>query len=328
MNTALPEQRPLRLREWASIFALGIAMVAGAWLLYRLLDVVLLVFLGMTLAAALQPWHSKLCELGVPRAAAVLLIYLLFALLLAGLGVLVLPPLVEEIGRLLATVSDLYTSLLSTLRGSSARLLRLLGNRLPPFEALPAALTSLPNESVQGIFGLTTGVLGLFTWIVGVLAVAFYWTLDVPRVERVVLSMFPVARRTQALGTWREIESKLGGYFRATGVAMLVVGVASGVGYVLIGLPNALALAILAGLFEGLPLIGPCRASRARSPAPTPSPSRRRVPHPRRCRSTSWRPRPRRRAPPSKESRPRLRRATRRRRRRRLLALTVPDAAC
>ena len=57
-----------------------------------------------------------------------------------------------------------------------------------------------------------------------VLAVAFYWTLEVPRLERVVLSMLPVARRTEALGAWREIEAKLGGYFRAQGIAMLLVG--------------------------------------------------------------------------------------------------------
>ena len=50
--TEAPAVRPPPVREWAAIFALGLAMVAGAWLLYQLLDVVLLVFLGVTLAAA------------------------------------------------------------------------------------------------------------------------------------------------------------------------------------------------------------------------------------------------------------------------------------
>src|SRR5262249_15492458 len=45
------------------------------------------------------------------------------------------------------------------------------------------------------------------------------------------------------------------------GIAMLVVGPASGIGYVLIGLPNPLALAVLAGLFEGVPLLGPFLAA-------------------------------------------------------------------
>src|SRR5262249_51751631 len=79
--------------------------------------------------------------------------------------------------------------------------------------------------------------------------------------ERLVLSLLPVQHRPQALGAWREIESKLGGYLRAQGMAMLAVGIAAGIGYVLLGLPNPLALAMLAGLFEGVPLLGPFLAA-------------------------------------------------------------------
>jgi predicted PurR-regulated permease PerM len=261
VTAVTPEQRPVRLVEWAKVFALAIAMIAGAWLLYEMLDVVLLVFLGIILAAALQPWHTQLCQVGVPRGFAVLLIYLLFAALLAGIGILVLPVLLEELGRLFGSVPEQYAALLTWLRDNPSRVLRLVGQRLPPFEALPAAMNTSPADSVRGIFGFTSGLFALFTWVVAVLAVAFYWTLEAPHVERVVLSMLPLTHRTQALGAWREIESKLGGYFRAQGVAMLLVGVASGIGYLLIGLPNPLALAILAGLFEGIPLLGPFLAA-------------------------------------------------------------------
>jgi predicted PurR-regulated permease PerM len=261
VTTAPPQPRPLLLREWAAVFALGLSMVAGAWLLYQLLDIVLLVFLGVTLAAALQPWHTRLCALGVPRGLAVLLIYLLFALLLAGLAVLAAPAVIDELGQLLSTVPEKYGALLAVLRDSDSRMLRLVGQRLPPFESLPSTVTVVTAESVRGIFGLTTGALALVTWVVTVLAVAFYWTLDVPRIERLVLSILPVTRRPAMLGAWREIESKLGAYLRAQGIAMLVVGTASGIGYLLIGLPNPLALAVLAGLFEGVPLLGPFLAA-------------------------------------------------------------------
>ena len=272
MIASPPQPRPLKLREWAAIFALGLAMAAGAWLLYQLLDVVILVFLGVTLAAALQPWHTRLCQLGVPRGVAVLLIYLLFVLLLAGLAILALPALVEELGRLLATVPEKYNALLTSLRDSPSRLPHLLGQRLPPFESLPSTVTMVTADSVRGIFGLTTGVLALLTWVVTVLAVAFYWTLDVAHLERLVFSMLPVARRTQALGAWREIESKLGAYLRAQGIAMIVVGVASGVGYLLIGLPNPLALAVMAGTLRGRAAAGTvpgCRAGAPRRPSPS-----------------------------------------------------------
>jgi len=186
---------------------------------------------------------------------------LLFAIALGGLALLVVPVLIDEVSRLFAIVPEKYTLLLTTLRNSEAGLLRLVGQRLPPFEALPSTVSGLSAESVRGIFGLTSGVLALLTWTVTVLAIAFYWTLEVPSVERLVLSMVSSARRPQALGAWRAIESKLGSYLRAQGLAMLAVGVASGIGYLLIGLPNPLALAILAALFEGVPLLGPFLAA-------------------------------------------------------------------
>jgi len=249
------------LRDWAAVFALAIAMVAGALLLWQLVDVVVLAFLGVTLAAALQSWHGTLCRMGVPRAAAVLLIYLLFAALIAGLAVLVVPVLADEVGRLLSTVPETYATALKSLRASPLRVVRLVGERLPPFDAVPAVVGILGSGSVRGIFGITTGVLGLVTWAISILAFAFYWTLEVPRLERLVLSQVSVARRTDVLGAWRAIEAKLGAYFRAQGIAMLMVGAASGVGYLLLGLPNPLVLAILAALCEGIPLLGPFLAA-------------------------------------------------------------------
>lgn len=78
---------PLRRRDtviWMSAKQIATAtvvvltIVALAALGYLLLDILLLVFLGIVVAAALQPWHAKLCRWGVRKGAAVLLIYLLF----------------------------------------------------------------------------------------------------------------------------------------------------------------------------------------------------------------------------------------------------------
>ena len=52
-----------------------VAIVALTALIYALLDIVLLLFLGIVVAAALQPWHVRLTGWGVPKAVSVLLIY-------------------------------------------------------------------------------------------------------------------------------------------------------------------------------------------------------------------------------------------------------------
>src|SRR4029453_12533984 len=92
----------LDLRRGAAATAVAIGTVAMAVLVYLVLDIVLLLFLGVVVAAALQPWHVRLCRWGVPKGLAVILIYLLFALTLGVLGVLVIPVLIEEISSFAA----------------------------------------------------------------------------------------------------------------------------------------------------------------------------------------------------------------------------------
>jgi len=62
----------------AAVIALAIGMIAAAALLYHLVDILLVLFLGIVVAAALQPVHLRLSRWGVPKGLAVLLIYLLF----------------------------------------------------------------------------------------------------------------------------------------------------------------------------------------------------------------------------------------------------------
>jgi predicted PurR-regulated permease PerM len=239
-----------------------VAAVAGALLLWRLADVVLLLFLAIVVAAALQPWHAALQRLGVPRGAAILLLYLALIAVLVGFVVVVGPYLADRIGVFLATIPERWGQLLQALQASRIPPLRQIGWRLPPFDALSARLTSgIDATSLRGIFGLTTGIIAAVTYVFAIFAVALYWTLEVSRVERLFLSFVPVARRANALTMWHEIESRLGAFIRGQVLVMIAVGAASGIGYAAIGLPDALILGLLAGLLEAVPVLGPLLAA-------------------------------------------------------------------
>jgi predicted PurR-regulated permease PerM len=238
-----------------------LALVALAALCYLLLDVLLLVFLGIVVASALQPWHVRLCAWGIPKGASVLLIYLLFLVGLVTLGVLVAPVVTDEVSSFGASVPDTYARLRTTLTESRAAPLRLIAERLPPFEKLAQGFDGASSTVVREFFGFTSTVVGLLAYLLSILAIAFYWTMELPRVERLVLSFVPVGRRTHALTMWHEIEFKLGAFMRAQGIAMVTIGVASAIGYAVIGLPNVLVLGVLAGLLEAVPLAGPVLAA-------------------------------------------------------------------
>lgn len=253
------DDRPdaLELRRVAAATAVVIGTVALAALCYLLLDIVLLLFLGIVVAVALQPWHVWLRRWGIPEGPAVLMIYLLLLVGLGLVGLVVGPVLLEQISTFAAEAPTTYAGIRSYLQASAAAPFHLIGQRLPPFERLTQMGADVAPRFFQSALGVTTSVIEIFTYFVTVLVIGFYWTIEVPRIERLVLSLFPVARRARVLTIWHEIESKLGGFMRGEALAMLTIGAASAIGYALIGLPNVLALAVLAGLLEAVPWIGP-----------------------------------------------------------------------
>ncbi len=254
MTDAFRPRHPGDARQVAISTAVVLAMVAAAGFAYLLLDIILLFFVGIVVATALRPLHDKLCRYGVPRGLAVLLLYLALLVVIGLLGLLIGPVLIEQSGTFATAAPATYENVRTWLRTSR---MEILGQRLPPFAILTQSIADAAPQWFEGAVGITSTLVTLPTYFVSVLAIAFYWTLEVPRLERLLLSLIPVERRPRALNIWHEIETRLGGFMRGQGLAMLAIGTASAVGYWLIGLPNVIALAVLAGLLEAVPMIGP-----------------------------------------------------------------------
>ena len=257
MNEPLPSNRPYDFSSAAALIALALAMFGGALVLYYLLDLLFIFFLGVVVAAALQPTHLWLARWGVPKGLAILSIYFLFLLTIALLGLFVGPALFDQISTFAASLPEQYEQFVLSLQSSSHTFLQQIGFRLPSFSTITQQLSARMPAFVPNLLQFVTSAAGFFTYFVVVLAIGFYWTMEAPHWERVVVSLAPTTRREQILAMWHEIEYKLGGFIRGQGLAMLVIGSASGVGYWLIGLPNVLVLAVLAGLLEAVPMIGP-----------------------------------------------------------------------
>jgi predicted PurR-regulated permease PerM len=90
-----------------------------------------------------------------------------------------------------------------------------------------------------------------------VLLLAFYWTLDGPRITRAWMLLISAERRESIRSLIAAIETKVGAYVAGQGVLCLVIGVLALAAYLLIGLPYVLVLALIAGIMEAVPIIGP-----------------------------------------------------------------------
>ena len=261
LQTLLHSVRTVELKIRPSQVALAgltlMAVFGAALLVLRLIDVLTLVFVALVIAATLRPMVSSLRHRGVPKALAVLLIYLGILGVLAGLFVLVIPALVDQGGALVHGLPQVYASLIASLEKNPNDAIRTLPQRLPTGDQLASQLQGVSSALLTGALGIGMGVLALLAQIVSILVLSIYLTVDQSRLERFWLSLAPAARRPELLAIWREIESRLGGYVRGELLLMTSIGVLSSLGYLVIGLPYPLALGALAGLVEFVPMVGP-----------------------------------------------------------------------
>ncbi len=243
---------------WATLVLVFIAL--SFWLLYRFNQVVFILFISIVMGTVIRPVVTWLYRRGLPRIVGVILVYFLLLALLIGFALLLFPLIVEQGTTIATAVPGYYQSL----REWMANFQNLLIVRLSEF--LPATLPSLKpiQQTAQQMLASAGQALGyvslaakaIFIAIV-ILLLAFHWTLDGPRIIQSLLPLISKDRRESISELISAMETKIGSYLAGQGVLCLVIGIMALVAYLLIGLPNALVLALLAGVFEAVPMIGP-----------------------------------------------------------------------
>ena len=243
---------------WATIVLVLVAFCF--WLFYRFYQVVFALFFAIVLGTVIRPVVTWLNRRGLPRIAGVLVVYLLLLALIVGFVLLVFPSIVEQGSTISAAVPGYYQSLREWMTNSPNQLIVQLSTFLPA--ALPG-LAPIEQTGQQVLIfagqavGYITGAAKAVFLVTTILLLAFHWTLDGPRTIQSLLQLVPKSRRESISELISAIEEKVGFYIAGQGVLCLVIGILSLVTYLLIGLPNALVLALVAGVLEAVPLIGP-----------------------------------------------------------------------
>ncbi len=259
------EQRSLELRFNLVNVALAAAVVMLVIQAFSFVDLVrqvlLLLVLAILLATGIEPLVRRLRRSGVSRGPSVLGIYLLIV------GVLV--AFVGMAGRI---VSEQASSFGADLPAMSRRLTEL-ANGLPagPIrDVATSAVASIQPERVGPVLSaiftpgtvtqLLTATLTVFETIftvVTIFVIAYFWLEERTTIRRLVVRSLKPEHRQRALTVWEDVETRLGAWLRGQLLLMAIIGTAQGIGYVVMGLPFALLLAVFAGLMEAIPMVGP-----------------------------------------------------------------------
>jgi len=261
----MENQSPLQLQNWTfrrvMLATLVLACVGlGFWLLYRFYMVVLILFVAIILGTVIRPIINWLYKRGLPRAAGVILVYVLLLAFVVGFVLLLFPLVFDQGAAVIKAIPDQYQNLRSWLISSPNQLIRSLNQYLPL--ELPGFITVRQTDSQQlasaeVTLGYITTASKVVFFAIVILLLAFYWTLEGPRTIQSLILMLPKAHHeniSELIGT---MESKIGYFIAGQGVLCLVIGVLAFIAYMIIGLPNALVLALVAGILEAVPMVGP-----------------------------------------------------------------------
>jgi len=226
-----------------SALALGVALLAALWFFQEPLAIL---FIALTVAAALEPLVGWL-ERWLSRTLAVVVAYLALALVLSLLGALVFPPLVDQAGTMADRLPELADRAQRWLRQrlpiSDAQILDQIVSQLA---GISASLVSLPLQISSSIFDIFL-----------VAFISLYTLIAAPHTHETILSVVPKARDEAVNRILGRIVHTMGGYVRAVSITGAIIGTLSYVGLLLIGVNFPLALAIVAGVSEFIPFIGP-----------------------------------------------------------------------
>lgn len=236
-----------------------VATLLAFLLVYVFANSVLYLFVGITLSTALKPLVAKIRNRGVSILASTLLVYALVVSTIIGLVSWALPVVIEQFGKLSEHLPGSYQQLLAELQHSSNALVRRAAQQLPEqFDvgAQPVAATGIWAHVQRALsYGdwLFRGILS----VVAIMLIAFYWTLHEERTIRSLQLLLPPPRRESLRDLISTVEAKMGAYVRGQGILCLTVGALDFLAYLIIGLPYALTLGIIAGILEAVPVFGP-----------------------------------------------------------------------
>jgi predicted PurR-regulated permease PerM len=254
--TQSPEPR-LKPSQVALAGVTLLAVFAGAWLILKLKDVLIMAFIALVIAATIRPMKVFLRRLRLPKFLAIAMVYLGILGVFVAFAILVIPTLVVQGEGLVTGLPQLYAGMVSSLQASPDAFLSSLPGKLPSGDQLAAQLQAMGGSILRGAMDLGKGIASFVAQMLAIVALSVYLTAGQSRLERFWLSLAPAGRRSELLGIWRQIESRLGSYVRGELLLMAFIGVLAGLGYLVMGLPYALALGAIAGLLEFVPMVGP-----------------------------------------------------------------------
>lgn len=214
-------------------------LVATIWFLFEIRDILFLLFMSFILMSALRPLVDGLERIRVPRILAIFILYVLVIGIIGGVIASIIPALVSQSGKMFTQLPEFVGKLFPYVSTD--------------IQAYMQQLAPVGENIVRVTLGVFSNILALLT--VGTFT--FYFLLERRNLKEIMTGFLGRSMGDRVFSVLMEIERRLGSWVLGELCLMLFVGLLSYGGLYFLRIEYALPLAILAGLLEIVPTIGP-----------------------------------------------------------------------
>ena len=255
MSTSSPGPSDPRSLIRYGFLWLAITIVA-LWAMYLIRSQLLLIYVCILFATGLSPlvrWIERRRASGrrrLPRPAAILVIYATVIGILVAIGYAVLPPLIEQ-------SQALWKDLPSRISQIQARLVS--WGLISPNTSYQDLLKQGPGggDAVNIVLGTVWGFVGGLLGLVTILLLTFYLLVESQSIFSFFVRLFPRQRRQQVSDVSALVTNKVSAWLGGQLLLGFIIGATTAIGLGLMGVPYFFVLALIAGVGEMIPMVGP-----------------------------------------------------------------------
>ena len=225
-------------------FWMLLVMVGGVFVAWQLRNFLMVVLVSVIIASFVEAGAKAFKRIKIPRVVAVFIMYILGFSVIAGILYLIIPLFVHELSQFI----DLFPK--------NSYVVKLLGP-LADNGFNSGTFKEILNKnfvtSSGDLAGTFQNIFGGFLNALLVVIISFYLSIQEKGVEQFLRVVTPDKYEGYVVDLWQRVERKIGYWFGGQMIIAVLVGLISYVGLFLIGVPYALILAALAGLFVFIP---------------------------------------------------------------------------
>lgn len=234
----------IEISTWTIIKVFLVA--AGIFLLYYVRDIVALIFIVLVLVATFSP-IIKIWQKYLGRILSIILLFLALIILITGAIYIIFPPLVDEVTQLAISVPTYISQTnINSLRQYT-----------PEIRSGLQSLSSNLGSITTNLYSITAGVFGAVFSILMILVLTFYMLVEEVGIKKQISAFFSEEHREEGIEVINKIAVKVGAWFRGQIFLGFAIFMITYIGLTLFDVPYALVLALLAGILEIVPTVGP-----------------------------------------------------------------------